>query len=115
MPKNDVSPCLMRDCPVSSAMPHIGSKWKFTIIWQLNKKDNQRFSELKKSIPEITERVFIREIKEMEQSGLVDRIDYHQVPPKVEYKLTKTGKELIPVIDLISKWSIKNGFHKKTS
>ncbi len=112
--KKQIKQAFAKECPVASAMKHLGGKWKFAIIWQLYQADSYRYGELRRLIPKITERVFIQQLKEMEGSGLIERKSFQEIPPRVEYSLTKVGKELIPVIISLSNWSRKNGFHPKS-
>jgi DNA-binding HxlR family transcriptional regulator len=90
-------------CPVEVTMSVIGGKWTTPILWYLKGK-TLRYSELKKMLVTISEKVLIKELKSLEQLGLVTRKVYREVPPKVEYALSAYGKSVIPIVDLISKW-----------
>jgi DNA-binding HxlR family transcriptional regulator len=81
----------------------IGGKWKALILWNLGQ-DTLRFSELKKTLPKITQKMLTQQLRELETSGLVKRFIYRQVPPKVEYSLTPEGKSLIPILDTLCEW-----------
>lgn len=93
-------------CALDVTMDHIGGKWKTVILWYL-RKDKKRFSELKKLIPDITERMLSLQLKQLEASGLIRRKEYAVVPPKVEYSLTKDGTSLVPMLELIAEWGRK--------
>ena len=80
-------------CPMELTLDLIGGKWKSLILWHLS--DNiLRFSELKKALPKVTQKMLTQQLRELEQDGLVKRHIYTQVPPKVEYSLTDVGKTL---------------------
>ena len=90
-------------CPVEVAMDVIGGKWKAVILWYLIG-GTLRYNELKKKIVSISERILIRELKELEQSGLIKRKAYPTVPPKVEYSLSSYGQSIVPLIQNIASW-----------
>ena len=94
-------------CPVSYVMGKIGGYWKPIILYHLNKGD-QRYSELKRAIPAITEKMLIQHLKQLEADNLVIREAKPVVPPYVSYRLTEAGKELFPVIDAIAIWGLKD-------
>jgi DNA-binding HxlR family transcriptional regulator len=91
-------------------MEVIGGKWKVLILWHL-KENTRRFSELKRLIPEITQKMLTQQLRELEADGLINRKIYAQIPPKVEYSLTKVGKTLKPILDLMRNWGSEN-MHK---
>lgn len=86
--------------PLEFAMAHIGGTWKSPILYRL-KKEKQRFSELKKSMPHISDRQLAAALRELEKHGLVTRTVYPEVPPRTEYALTKRGAKAIPVIETL--------------
>lgn len=90
-------------CAMDITMRYIGGKWKAVVLWYL-KKDKKRFSELKKLIPNITEKMLSLQLKELEKDGIVNRKLFPEVPPRVEYSLTTFGKTLIPMLEEIGKW-----------
>lgn len=90
-------------CAMDITMDFIGGKWKTVVLWYL-RKDKKRFSELRKLIPNITEKMLSLQLKGLENDGLIGRRIYPQVPPKVEYFLTDFGKSLIPMLEEIAKW-----------
>jgi DNA-binding HxlR family transcriptional regulator len=90
-------------CPVEVTMSIMGGKWTAPILWYL-KGRTLRYHELKKILVTISEKVLIKELKALEECGLITRKAYPVVPPKVEYALSAYGKTIIPIIDLISKW-----------
>jgi len=94
-----------RLCPICLTQKLIRGKWKIVIIFLL--KDNTlRFSEIKKSIPKVTQAYLSSQLKELVTTGLITRYSYNQVPPKVEYYLTEEGKSFIKVIDSMHSWGL---------
>lgn len=92
-------------CSMELTLDLIGGKWKSLILWYLG--DNTlRFSELKKKIPQITPKMLTQQLRELEESGLVSRFIYTQIPPKVEYSLTPAGKSLIPILATMCQWGL---------
>lgn len=94
-------------CPVTYVMEKIGGYWKPIIIHHLSQGE-KRYSELKRSIPAITEKMLIQHLKQLENDGLVTRTALPVVPPYVTYSLSKSGKGLLPVIEAMSTWAIAN-------
>jgi len=90
-------------CSVELTLDIIGGKWKALILWNL-KNRILRFSELKKALPDITQRMLTQQLRELEEDGMVNRKVYPQVPPKVEYSLTEHGKSVIPILELMCQW-----------
>lgn len=84
-------------CPIRTTLELIGGKWKLLIIIQLAK-EPKRLSKLKRDIPDISEKMLIQELKNLVDSELVIRKNYGEVPPRVEYELTKKGKLALPLI-----------------
>ena len=98
-------------CAMDVTMHFIGGKWKTVVLWYL-KTGKKRFSELKKLIPNITEKMLSLELKSLEKEGIIRRKVYPVIPPKVEYNLTTFGKTLLPLLDEISKWGRYAGSSK---
>ncbi|NBL64214.1 MarR family transcriptional regulator [Flavobacterium sp. NST-5] len=93
-------------CSTSVTMRFIGGKWKAVILIHLAKK-TQRYSELRKMIPTITERTLSLQLKQLEEDGLILRQVFTEKPPlTVDYSLTDFGKSLIPVLKSIAEWGI---------
>jgi DNA-binding HxlR family transcriptional regulator len=90
-------------CAMDITMDYVGGKWKTVVLWYL-KKEEKRFGELNRLIPQITEKMLSIQLKQLEKSGLVFRKVYPEVPLRVEYGLTALGKSLIPVLDAIARW-----------
>ena len=96
------------NCPVTFVMEQIGGYWKPIILFSLLT-GTKRYSELKKSIPTITEKMLIQHLKQLEANGLIIRTAQPVVPPYVTYQLSKKGKELRPVLYAMAEWAVKNG------
>ena len=93
------------DCrsPVESALHAIGGKWKPVVLWHLLE-DTRRFGELRRRIPDITQKMLTQQLRELEADGLVHRKVYAQVPPKVEYSMTPLGRTLEAVLNVLCDW-----------
>ncbi|WP_274856828.1 winged helix-turn-helix transcriptional regulator [Bacillus methanolicus] len=85
----------------------IEGKWKLVILCHLGLKGTKRFMELKKLIPNITQKMLTNQLRELEEDGLVHREVYPVVPPKVEYSLTEQGKSLMSVLKMLEDWGKK--------
>lgn len=92
-------------CPVETTLMLISDRWKVLIIRDLLD-GTKRFGELKKSIGSISQKVLTSNLRAMEESGLLTRKVYPEVPPKVEYTLTETGYSLEPILDAMKEWGI---------
>ena len=90
-------------CPVETTLTLISDKWKVLILRDLLP-GTKRFGELKKSIGHVSQKVLTAQLRQMEQSGLVNRKVYAEVPPKVEYSLTDMGYSLKPILDAMWTW-----------
>lgn len=90
-------------CPITTAQQIIGGKWKILILSQLAK-GPIRFSELQRSIPDITQGMLTTQLRSLEKDKLINRKVYPEVPPKVEYSLTTIGEAFLPVLDSIKEW-----------
>lgn len=90
-------------CPVETTLMLIGDKWKVLILRDLMP-GTKRFGELKKSIGSVSQKVLTAQLRAMEESGLIARKVYAEVPPRVEYSLTELGKSLKPILDAMQDW-----------
>jgi DNA-binding HxlR family transcriptional regulator len=94
-------------CPVEATLDVIGGKWKALILFWL-KDEVRRFGELRRKIPDVSERMLTQQLRELEEHGIVHREVYREVPPKVEYSLTPYGKTLRPITELMCAWGKKH-------
>ena len=90
-------------CPVETTLALIGDKWKVLILRDLLP-GTKRFGELKKSIGSVSQKVLTAQLRDMEESGLISRKVYAEVPPRVEYTLTELGQSLKPILDAMQTW-----------
>ncbi|WP_442591733.1 winged helix-turn-helix transcriptional regulator [Pedobacter sp. AW31-3R] len=97
----------LANCPVTYVMEKIGGYWKPIILYHLST-GNKRYSELKRAIPAISEKVLIQHLKQLESDGLVIRDAQAIVPPVVNYRLSVGGRGLLPVIDAMAAWAFKD-------
>jgi DNA-binding HxlR family transcriptional regulator len=92
------------ECPLTYALDLISGKWEIKILFLLLKYETLRFGQLKACLPGITNTVLTGTLKKLEQLGVVKRIQFNEIPPHVEYSLTKAGTELLPIFMELSKW-----------
>ena len=90
-------------CPVETTLTLISDKWKVLVLRDLMP-GTKRFGELKKSVGNVSQKVLTAQLRTMEESGLVNRKVYAEVPPRVEYSLTELGKSLKPILDSMRAW-----------
>jgi len=91
------------NCPVEATIGLIGGKYKAVILWHLTD-EKKRFGELKRLIPNATEKMLAQQLRDLESDGLIIRTVYPVVPPKVEYSLSDFGRTLIPVLQAMCDW-----------
>ncbi len=90
-------------CPVEAAMDVIGGKYKAQIVYELIN-GTRRYNEIQKAVPQATPRMLAKQLKELEEDGVIKRVLYPVVPPKTEYSLTEVGKTLVPIVEALCKW-----------
>ena len=90
-------------CPVEVSLDKIGGKWKPLILWHLRGR-TRRFGDLRRRIPNVTEKMLTEKLRELETDGLVHREVYREVPPKVEYSLTAYGRGLDEILQRLCAW-----------
>lgn len=100
------------NCPVTATMAVIGGKWKILIIHLINN-DINRFGKLSMILKDISKQMLTTQLRDLEKDGILQRIIYPEIPPRVEYFLTQKGKDLIPVLDALKVWGLK--FEMSTS
>ena len=94
-------------CPVEVALDMVGGKWKSLIIYYLLP-GTMRFNQLRRAMPGVTQQMLTRQLRELEEDGIVHREVYAQVPPKVEYSLTDSGRKLGPVLEQMGHWACEH-------
>ena len=100
-------------CRVDDALNILVGKWKPIILLTLLQEGTKRFSELKRSVPGITQKMLTNQLRELEKEDIITRKVYAQVPPKVEYSITEYGKSLEPILVAMHEWGTAHTQHKK--
>lgn len=111
MSKECISDCRLEDTGFNYTMSLIQGKYKMFILYALMEFGVVRFNEMQKYIGTITFKTLSSTLKQLEADGLINRKEYPQIPPKVEYSLTEAGKSLIPILDQMCDWGDQ---HRKT-
>lgn len=93
------------ECPVGVFIQVVGGKWKIPILCVL-RSGTLRFSALKRSLPGITQKMLTSQLRELEAHGMVNRVVYPVVPPKVEYSISDYGMTVVPLLDQVEKWGV---------
>lgn len=93
-------------CPFELALNLVNGKWKGLVLWFLFH-ETRRYGQIKKAYPKITQKMLTQTLKDLEKNKLISRKVYAQIPPKVEYTITKEGKELYPIFEMLYKWGEK--------
>ena len=93
----------IENCPVTATMGVIGGKWKILILYLICN-DINRFGKMSMMLKAISKQMLTTQLRELEQDGIIERVIYPEIPPRVEYFLTEKGKSLLPIIDLMKDW-----------
>lgn len=96
------------DCCLEQTLSMIGGKWKLVILWHLASQEVLRYSQLRRLLPGITHKMLSQKLKELEKDGLINRVQYNEMPPKVEYSTTEKGQSVKPILEEMHKWGTKN-------
>ena len=95
-------------CPVRNVVARFGNKWALLVILVLSENEPVRYNQLGRMIPDISSRILSSTLRTLEADGLVSRSFYQEVPPRVEYALTDTGRSLVPIILNLTEWAQNN-------
>lgn len=95
-------------CPVETTLSFLDGKWKGVILYHLVTDGTLRFSELRRRLQAVTQRMLTKQLRELEEQGLVTRTVYPVVPPRVDYALTPLGQSLRPVIMALEQWGSRH-------
>ena len=98
-------------CSVEAALAVIGGKWKGTILYRLHRDGVLRFNEIRRILPDVSQRTLTAQLRALEADGIILRTVYPEVPPRVEYRLTDYGKTLAPVLTALKEWG--DGFKQE--
>ncbi|HLR93272.1 MAG TPA: helix-turn-helix domain-containing protein [Jiangellaceae bacterium] len=93
-------------CGIDAALDVVSGKWKGLILWELDAHGTRRFAELRRGLPGVSEKMLTQHLREMEQDGLVHRMVYAEVPPRVEYSLTEHGQTLNKALEPLGAWGL---------
>jgi len=93
-------------CPVDLTLQIVGGRWKGIVIWNL-REEKKRFSELKRILVTINDKMLSQVLRELEEQGVVKRTVHEVIPPVVDYALTKEGKKLLPIMQAMSDYGVK--------
>jgi len=99
-------------CPAETALELVSGRWKLMVIFWLLQGEH-RFNALQRNLGGITHRTLARQLREMESDGLVERRDYREIPPRVDYRLTARGRSLQPILQAMEDWTVRHGAGKR--
>ena len=97
-----------KNCPIRNILCRLGDKWSMLVLISLNANGIMRFNDIYKSIGDISQRMLTVTLRSLEADGLVSRKIYPEVPPKVEYALTKSGESLMPRLNTLVEWALEH-------
>ena len=106
MRKNQQS--IQRCVTISTIQKVLGGKWKIEILYYIGIQNVRRFGELRRHVGGITESSLTKQLRELEADGFINRHDFKEVPPRVEYTLTELGESFMSVLEVIKQWGDKN-------
>ena len=108
MNRNELRDALYPNCPVRNVLSRVGDKWSMLVLFTLEANERQRFKELQRNIPDISQKMLTATLKILEADALILREAFPEIPPRVEYSLTDKGKSLLPLIDNLLVWASEN-------
>ena len=108
MNRNEVRDALYPDCPIRNVLSRVGDKWSMLVLFTLENNSSQRFKELQRNIPDISQKMLTATLKTLEGDGLILREAFPEIPPRVEYSLTQKGQSLLPLINNLISWASEN-------
>lgn len=104
---NDAEKTENTSCGIKRIQKIFAGKWKIIILWTLHER-TMRFGELNRALGDITQSALTKQLRELEENGLIKRYVYREVPPRVEYSLTETGNKFVPLLEKLNAWSLEN-------
>jgi DNA-binding HxlR family transcriptional regulator len=105
--KLSVGDFVMEECPVKYALDILSGKWIMQIVWELSQEKVIRFNDLQRRVGGISSLMLSKNLHELQEHKLVNRIQYNEIPPRVEYQLTDLGKAIKPALDMLGEWGIR--------
>ena len=107
--KNKIRDLHFPDCPIRNVIARIGDRWSILVLLTLEPAEKpMRFKEIEQAIPDISQKMLTRTLRDLEADGLVIRKVYAEVPPRVEYELTERARSLTPLLDNLVSWAMDN-------
>ncbi|MBA2175683.1 helix-turn-helix transcriptional regulator [Halobacillus locisalis] len=91
-------------CSIEYTLNKVGGKWKTVILWHLGVDGIHRYNELRRLLPGVAHKVLSQQLKDLEMDGLIQRKQYDEIPPKVEYSMTDKGRTLLPLLEEMHRW-----------
>lgn len=108
MNRKETRDALFPNCPIRNVLSRIGDKWSMLVLFTLEGNNSQRFKELQRNIPDISQKMLTATLKTLESDGFILREAFPEIPPRVEYSLTDRGRSLLPLIDNLLVWATEN-------
>ena len=108
MNRSEIRDALYPNCPIRNVLSRVGDKWSMLVLFTLESNNNQRFKELQRNIPDISQKMLATTLKMLEADGLILRVAFPEIPPRVKYSLTKKGESLLPLINNLISWASDN-------
>ena len=108
MNRSEIRDALYPNCPIRNVLSRVGDKWSMLVLFTLESNNNQSFKELQRNIPDISQKMLATTLKMLEADGLILRVAFPEIPPRVEYSLTKKGESLLPLINNLISWASDN-------
>jgi DNA-binding HxlR family transcriptional regulator len=108
MKQSEIQNMALADCPIRNILSRISNKWSLLVLFTLEQSPKMRFNTLRRNIPDISQKMLTVTLRTLEQDGLICRKAYPEVPPRVEYSLTERGQSLLPNINNLITWALKN-------
>ena len=108
MDRKDIRDAMFPDCPIRNVLSRMMDKWTLLVLYTLEHKDTLRFNDIKRAIPDISQKSLTVTLKSMEADGLVSRKVTPAVPVKVEYSLTERALSAMPILDQLLAWALEN-------
>jgi len=96
------------DCPIRDILSRLGDKWSLLVLISLSSNGTMRFNDIYRSIADVSQRMLTVTLRSLEADGLISRVIYPEVPPRVEYSLTKSGENLMPHLNNLVSWALEN-------
>jgi DNA-binding HxlR family transcriptional regulator len=91
-------------CPMSYTVSIVGGKWQWVILWLLQNEKVQRYGQIKKRLPTISDKILSQQLHALESEDLIHREEFPGIPPRVEYTLTEKGTTLVPILEMMAAW-----------